>query len=180
MLNERLVQKSLLFRWNRKWTMPNFTPHNWWECDLYSVNRNSFSFEYEVKLSVADFRADLKKERNHWEHPYSFGVPPVKQKKHTLLSEGHEDCPNRFYYVMPQNIAEKVTVPEYAGLVTFKYSEPGKWSPKGSISYLEIIKQAPKIHSIKVDKSIIDQLAVASNRRYLHLKFDDIQTLLDI
>jgi len=139
-----------------------------------------FAKEIEIKLSVADFRQDFKK--NRWERTngWVFGNTPPKELKHDLLAGRHGDCPNMFYYCMPVSIAEKVNIPEYAGLMTFNYSEPSKYSPRGNIGYIEIIKQAPKLHTIKVDPDIMRQLAVASNRRYLKMKFYDTQVNMGI
>ena len=172
-LNEWLVQRDLIHRLNEKWMLTNFTPFDWWECDLFCLNRNMRWKEIEIKLSVADFKADQKKDRYHPDDDWAYGPQPPKQKKHELLSAGHEHCPNLFYYCMPNEIVEKVEIPEYAGLMTFDYSDD-------SMSYIKIIKRAPKLHDNKMDKTIFGQLSLSATNRYLRLKYYDNQVNIGI
>jgi outer membrane autotransporter protein len=41
--------------------MPNYTPKNWFECDVMAVTKAGYLEEYEIKLSASDFKADSKK-----------------------------------------------------------------------------------------------------------------------
>lgn len=79
------------------------------ECDVY-CETNSYSYEYEIKISKADFLADFKKTR-----------------KHFLLKRGERV--NRFYYVVPfpANTPHDYILigdmPKYAGLIYYSNSQ---------------------------------------------------------
>jgi len=83
--------------------LPNYTPPQWYECDLFVATKNGYSIEYEIKLSIADFKADFRK----W-------------AKHRRLLDpacGHPFRPTRFYYVVPEALITKDAIPDYAGLL---------------------------------------------------------------
>ena len=65
------------------------------ECDILSVSKKMFLREIEIKISVADFKADFKKKHNHSGN--------IKQ----------------FYYAVPYYILDKIKdlVPENAGIL---------------------------------------------------------------
>lgn len=135
--------------------IPRYTPSKWWECDLWRLTKADFVDEYEIKLSVSDFRADLLKKQQGWEIGENGRYqqkPPVT--KHELLA-GSERGPNRFWFVVPEEIEEKISVPEYAGLLVF-----GRYNPV-------VRKKAPRRHSRKWDGN---KLAVFSTfyHRYWH------------
>lgn len=119
--------------------LPRYTPKDWWECDLWRLTRAGFVDEYEIKLSVSDFNADAAKvqesryQYNAEEHRM---LPTVRRVKHDIL-KGSDDGPNRFWYVLPVELVERVTIPDYAGLITVR--EHGALEEK----------QAPKRHSVK-------------------------------
>lgn len=100
--------------------IPRFTPLNWWECDMWRLTNAGFVDEYEIKLSVQDFAADIRKSRDEtWEKQPDgrYGRTPGSGKlKHDLLAQS-EEGPNRFWFVMPSELAERVTIPAYAGLI---------------------------------------------------------------
>ena len=131
--------------------MPNFTPGKWWECDVWSVSKRGTATEFEIKVSMADFRADTKKESSRvvagqW----------VKQAKHSQIGQ-HQDAPSRFYYVVPDEMKD-VEVPEWAGLMTV--------SPKG---WIRVRKIAPTIHDRKASSRHIRQAMLAAWYRYWNL-----------
>ena len=100
-----------------------------WESDIFALKTNGYCYEVEIKISKADFFADLK-----------------KVKKHSILSTGkyneghgmrdHKFRPNKFYYCCPKGLIDVQDVPEYAGLL-----EVQEWG-----SCIEEIKKAPFIH----------------------------------
>lgn len=103
-----------------------------WESDFFFINRDGWSFEVEVKVSLSDFRADFKK------------------KKHEIFKTGYytdrdnkkiekKFIPNRFYYAVPEGLVDVKDIPEYAGLITVNEYE------------LKIVKRAPFIHRRKID-----------------------------
>lgn len=140
--------------------IPRFTPKGWWECDLWRLTDADFVDEYEIKMSVADFRADALKVQT------GFEIDPVTRRyrektpeaKHSLLATDQRG-PNRFWYVMPVEIAAKVEIPEYAGLLVF--SDYGGGSP-------HMKKQAPKRHGRKWEGDKLKLFSTFYHRYWTH------------
>jgi len=125
-LTEGLIQESL----KNILSQPRFLLKNLyvfgWESDLLILTKSGYWYEYEIKISRADFKNDFKH----------------KTDKHNkcLQNFGYVRKPNYFYYAVPENMVSIDEVPEYAGLVYI--TEYGSY---------KIIKQAPKLHKEKVD-----------------------------
>jgi hypothetical protein len=136
MMNEREIQLFLFWRFGpaSAVVIPNYRPWGWYECDFYQVTKAGFWVEYEVKVSVADFRADFK-----------------KAEKHEALAAGEARGPRRFWYVMPWELAEKLSgeIPQYAGLMGVRED--------GSIGRFRV---APNLESrkVKVNKELLFEL----------------------
>lgn len=100
--------------------IPRYTPRDWWECDVWRLTKAGFVDEFEIKQSVTDFRADANKamrRRMVWNaEACLFDELPAKNKHETLrmTSEG----PNRFWFVVQEDMVDKITVPEFAGLLS--------------------------------------------------------------
>ena len=76
------------------------------ESDLIVITPYNVTYELEVKLSRSDFFKDFKKER-----------------KHRQLRSG--SCPlNHFAYVCPEGMVKIDEVPEYAGLIWMRDTQP--------------------------------------------------------
>ena len=107
------------------------------EADVFSLTNSLFSYEYEIKISRSDFRADFK-----------------KTFKHKLLSKKADYLPsatlymtaNYFYYVTPKDLVKVEEVPEYAGLI---YVDGSK---------VITVKEALKLHSEKANANLISSL----------------------
>ena len=70
------------------------------EFDVISMTKSEYLWEYEVKISISDFRADAKKIR-----------------KHELYKMGTKvGIPNYFVYCCPDGLIPPNELPEYAGL----------------------------------------------------------------
>jgi hypothetical protein len=115
-LTERSITVKLhwMLRGSTDLMIPRYTPVNWWECDLWRLSKSGRVDEYEIKLSLPDFRADFKKNDN----PYFLRPGESVRNKHQLLHETDEG-PNRFWFVVSSQIVEdiKPLLPEYAGLI---------------------------------------------------------------
>ena len=122
---------------------PNYTPIGWWECDLWSVTRSGYAVEYEIKMSVGDFRVDAAKARNKW-RGMDAGV--VRESKHEKLRESSEAGPSRFYFVVHRSMADHAAsnLPEWAGLMDFGRD-------RGRV-FLFTHKEAPRLHKTKVSR----------------------------
>jgi hypothetical protein len=94
-----------------------------WECDFFCVSNEGYSFEFEVKISRADFKTDSQK------------------YKHTLFKKTDKAgilVPNKFYYVVPKGLVTAEEIPKYAGLIYVG-------------EHAEIVKRAPFLHKNKRD-----------------------------
>lgn len=143
-ISERDLQRRLYFdcRSGSALLVPNYTPGGWWECDIFRVTRAGYFYEYEIKLSVADFRNDAKKSRTIY--PQEFGEPPEVERKYERLAAKDLNGPACFYYVVPKEIEETVRkeLPPFAGLMVMQ--RPG--------SYIKTVEKAPLLHDKKIEE----------------------------
>lgn len=117
-----------------------------WESDFFCTNREGWSFEFEVKISRSDFKADLKKKKHEVFKNATITQQYMSRGAAVSIVKEKRFIPNRFYYVVPEGLITKTEVPEYAGLIVVG-------------NYLSIIKRAPFIHRKKFDfrKTLCDK-----------------------
>lgn len=118
-----------------------------WESDLLMISKTGFATEYEVKLSVQDFKRDVDKKGN-WKNG-------VQISKYASLYRGLG--PNRFFYVFPNGLIHPDQVPEWAGIIeiiSYRYGE------KDQYEYISpsITRQPKWLHKNKVDQSLIQKV----------------------
>jgi hypothetical protein len=155
-VNERVIQNALfsdMCRGSYQLIIPNYTPLDWWECDLLAITKAGFAVEFEVKISKADFKNDAKKksERGNYNWAANKYDTPAQIKHEQLLARS-EKGPSRFYYVVPDGLLTAEEVPEWAGL---KYAKPYTEPFNGSL-YIATIKEAPKLHRKEVPQKVLD------------------------
>lgn len=153
--SEELIQQQLRYSFlspsSVKYFTENLNVYNW-ESDVLKITRSGYAYEFEIKISRADFKNDFKH----------------KKKKHTLLEskESSSKIPNYFYYVVPEGLISEEEVPEYAGLIYVL----GNINGLGRTYYqFQEIKKAPKLHSDKIDEislNLIDKFYY----NYIHWK----------
>jgi hypothetical protein len=121
-----------------------------WESDSLAITKSKYAYEFEIKISRADFKNDFKhKKVKHQmlEGTYQlFGDEFLGDGKMSLT-----DKPNYFYYVVPENLITVEEVPTYAGLV---YVKP-RYNREGKIYWYDanVVKVAPKLHKEKIDET---------------------------
>lgn len=93
-----------------------------WESDVFILKNNGYIIEVEIKISVSDFKADVK-----------------KTVKHETLVNGIYK-PNKFFYCVPESLVDKIDIPKYAGLLVVS-------TTKGIYTH----KEAPFLHKNKLD-----------------------------
>lgn len=136
-----------------------------WESDKFLETRAGLIYEFEIKVSRADFKNDFKhkkdkhiilegeerygdkylpryyelleenKKRGEW--AYSHFIAHAAEDKYYLVG-GHKR-PNYFYYCVPPDLISVEEVPWYAGLVYIDKS-----------GLITIKKKAPKLHDEKI------------------------------
>jgi hypothetical protein len=152
---ERQVQNALywfLKHKGHKWTMPGFSPGGWWESDIYSITGSGYGYEYEIKLSKADFQKDaLKSVRLRHLNKKS---QPILKYDEIIAGRG----PRAFYYVVPEPLLEKLEIPEWAGVLVFGVHRKRMWFRE--------VKPPRQLHRNKVTDAVIDQLKVACYWRF--------------
>lgn len=127
--------------------MPNFTPIDWFECDVWAVNLNEYAWEFEIKVSLSDFRNDAKKHTRKFQGYDGLRGPAIyaESRKHDRLAAGDPKGPARFYYVAPKGLIAAELLPSWAGLMEF--------DPEVAV-YRSIGKlvEAPLLHRVKFDR----------------------------
>jgi hypothetical protein len=142
--------------WLRSTVLNNFTPRNWFECDVFQITDAGYFVEYEIKISRSDYFADAKKYRQHypdgngclWD-PIARKYPEaVKQTKHELLNSRDEEGPSRFFFITPKGMLRPVEIPVWAALIE-------AWPHESRPHYLhfEEIVKAPRLHKKKADEA---------------------------
>jgi hypothetical protein len=161
-MNVLEVQRRLFFEFRTsKMLMPNYTPFRWYECDMLRITQNLYFYEYEIKNTLSDFKADSKK--SEWDRESKTTV-----SKHDLLLQKSDRGPSRFYYIVPPDLVEKVgpLLPPFAGLISFN-------------GHLHEIQKAPLLHSKKFGRSALKLIHHRAYNRYLDLllRFPDAQRI---
>lgn len=146
-MNSQYITQGLLRgKWRQNFCLPRYTPKNWFECDVFEVTKAGYFVEYEIKITVSDFKADAAKVRaERWDKQASKG----DLNKHQMLANGDLRSPNRFYFVTPIELLGEVAIPIWAGLLV---AEPWADYP---FPMLRQIKEAPKLHRQKLAPEIL-------------------------
>jgi hypothetical protein len=136
--------------------LPHYQFKGFNEADVLGISGAGHIYEYEIKISRADFFNDFKNKA------YKHRLLGEGDAKHTyaLWKKGKKTdetydlivIPNRFYYVCPEGLIKKEEVPEYAGLIYIndKYTE---------------IKPAPILHHHKANEAIYKNVAIILSQR---------------
>ena len=150
--NERTIQLAIMreTRSSLLTAAPNYTPVGWWECDVWGVTKARYVVEYEIKLSVNDFRNDAEKARERWTREDGWMTDTTK---HAALASGDRRGPSRFFYVVPSELQSKIEprLPAWSGLGLFDGRR------------VFFVKEAPKLHTHKVR---IREVRLAQNRMW--------------
>lgn len=136
-----------------------------WESDKLIITKSGYTYEFEVKISRSDFKADFKHKKDKhiilgssitgekympsfWEffEANKKRYPTVQLWEEHCRKEGycktyfteHYKRPNYFYYTVPQDLVSVDEIPPYAGLIYV--TEYGS---------LRTVKKAPLLHKEK-------------------------------
>lgn len=110
------------------------------ECDVISISKSDYIYEYEIKISKSDFKRDFIKEKHS----------NIVNEKFTYINKGVVKflIPNYFTYVVPTNLISIDDIPDYAGLIYF--NEEMKF---------DVIKKPPLLHKTKASNEFIRNVA---------------------
>lgn len=154
-MTELTIQRELYWQYRSAsdLLMPNYTPRRWFECDVWRVTTAGLAVEYEVKLTLSDFRADGRKRTPSRGTVVDGRWVDVQQPtKHERLAKADPHGPSRFFYVVPEALAD-IEVPTWAGLIVARPCGANR-------AVLRTPRQAPKLHA-----HAADELSVQTARR---------------
>ncbi len=138
--------------------VPNSRLFWYCEADFLSVTKAGLIHEYEIKLSISDYKADFKKKRKHRE---------LSTRKITTY-QGAPAIPSYFWYVTYDFDIEP---PEYAGWMKVIPDMVRRWDFGADEEYyeryrLDIKKVAPRLHRKKVTDKQRRTMARSLSFRY--------------
>jgi len=110
------------------------------ECDVISISKSNYIYEYEIKISKADYKKDFIKEK----HTHIINEKYTKTRKGELVYL----LPNYFNFVTPKDLISIEEVPDYAGLIYM--NEDGTF---------EIVKKPKLLHKTTANDLFIRKLA---------------------
>ena len=109
-MNEQHIQ-TVLFKYlldkGHSFIAPNCKALGY-EADLLSVLASGHCYEYEIKVTRADFAADAAKRTKHDTYSRAGNMREGNRAKH---------APARFYYVVPDGLVQPAEVPVQYGLM---------------------------------------------------------------
>lgn len=137
----------------------NFVGCGLGECDILRITGADLVYEYEIKVSRADFKAEMRNKTKkhevlrgkHKTDPHTWNYPGGGTDTEEVLQErwGSVGRPNYFFYAVPENMLKVEEIPDFAGLIYISDSE------------VKIIKKAPKLHSFKATYKLIRKVCNA-------------------
>lgn len=163
---ERTIQRIIWFRWaGEKYVVPNIQLR-WGEADILLVRRSGYAEEFEIKVTKADFLADVQKTAKHEHLRQSFEAGKMGPGKLFWNSSGGNI--NRFSYVLPESLGiEPEDVPVYAGLYHVSEQPIKNYSALA----LKCVKHPPLIHKNKFEHWDA-KVAASCAARYIRLLTD--------
>ena len=124
-MTEKDIQRVFYKEYSKKFLtiIPN-TYHFGEESDLLGINKRGYLTEFEIKISVRDFKRDFKKKGKHTLLSNRTVAPVThwyRRNKTFRTTENIDDAkswsiPNRYAFLVPENLIRAEDVPEYAGL----------------------------------------------------------------
>lgn len=136
------------------------------ESDLLRVTKRGYVYEYEIKHSIRDLRADRRKKKKHWTYQYCF-EHKLRPKDTSIMSKGHL-VPKQFWYVfaLGENqqrlTGEQVQelIPPYAGLM-YAFCRRPRYAGSGEDILhcgLNTIRGAPELSKEKLGDKLLPGL----------------------
>ena len=95
------------------------------ECDCISISKSDYIYEYEIKISRADFKKDFTKIKH----------TNIINENYTKVRKGETFylLPNYFNFVTPRDLIKLEEVPDYAGLI---FMDEDDWDMYDQIAFI--------------------------------------------
>jgi len=130
------------------------------EADVLGITRTGYIYEYEIKVSRSDFKADFNKKHKHLNlhnrtalKVYDTYENGKKTGEQTTLIK----IPNRFYFACIEGLIKSEDIPDYAGLI---------WINK--FKTITVIKNAPLLHRNKANIHLYKRIANILSQRMIY------------
>jgi hypothetical protein len=144
-----------------------------WESDKLLWTKSGYIYEFEIKISRADYKNDFKhkaekhlllsskmpKEAESVQLDLFDNLLKQKQKRYPGITKEqlntypeNTKLPNFFYYAVPEGMLEPDEVPPYAGLIYITTSKGPKYHRDDPDKYyhdIKIVRKAPQLHKTK-------------------------------
>ena len=141
--------------------MTTFSGRGIAEADVFGINGNGYMYEFEIKRSRSDYRADFKnKESKHRNFRERKAIHVYDEWKNGKKTGSSVECiliPNRFYFVCEEGLLSSADMPEYAGLKLIDINAD-----------IYEAKNAPLLHRHKANAWIYQRAAVILCNRSLY------------
>lgn len=149
-MTARDIQRRLMVDLYRRSTVvPNYTPSGWWEYDVAEWTGAGCFREYEIKLSLSDFKADATKQKT--ERTAEGWRTRQTINKHRQMDAAAPAGPVAFHYVAPVGLIALDLLPAWAGLI--ECSKVDRRCPYDID--LQVVKRAPRLHNQKAKPEIV-------------------------
>lgn len=181
-MNNTLTEKKIQQVLNKFMPSPKYNVDGLfvfrWESDKLMWTKAGYIYEFEIKISRADYKNDfkhkiekhlllnskLKEPSEQLQQTLFDNLLKLKQKRYPniTMEQVKKECichlpentrlPNFFYYVVPVGMLKPEEVPPYAGLIyinTDKEPKHYRGKPDKWIYNFSIMRPAPKLHKTK-------------------------------
>lgn len=131
------------------------------EADIMEITKAGYAHELEVKISRADFMADVKKEQHTWVKNADW----TKRKRITINKHEHMragERVNTFTYIVPEGLVREDEVPQKAGLI---YVTVNEYRGKTRFSF-KVIRKAGNLSKTKHGERIKEKCLLSTYYRY--------------
>lgn len=156
-INEKRIQAylmvNLMDKLNHILIAPNITNVYRWECDLLSVTRALYAHEFEIKISLSDYRREFIEKK--WKHSI-LRAPSLRLYNLRPIS------PNYYWMVSSFDISSEL--PDYAGWIQV--------NDLGDRLDLWVKKAAPRLQSSKMTEKQQDSITRVISYRIKDLWYD--------
>lgn len=166
-------------------TVPNCGTVFMYESDIASMTKTRFGHEFEVKVSRADWLAELRKIASSDSNSKRSrakrlaNAAAIASALKAAWANGEERCgeefrftqdptPNYFWVVAPPGVVKAEELPEYAGLMEV---EPYRFGNHKAHGYrLTQTKAAPRLHALKMTDRQVMAMARGVSLRYWQMR----------
>jgi hypothetical protein len=139
--------------------LSNYQGQGMQDADVFGINNNGYVYEYEVKVSRSDFKAEFR--HKEYKHNNLKNRDCIKVYDKWIKGKRTDDkyslihIPNRYYFACSEGLIKLDEIPEYAGLIYIKDGE------------ITEIKNAPLLHRNKANDIIYKRVATILSQRVI-------------